>query len=56
LVVNPTWNEAAAIAASLRQLASQRADEVMVVDASSRDETAALAVGTDPGDRLAARP
>jgi rSAM/selenodomain-associated transferase 2 len=42
-VVIPTLNEAATIASSLRRLAGQGADEVIVVDASSPDGTAALA-------------
>jgi rSAM/selenodomain-associated transferase 2 len=42
-VVIPTLNEAATIAGSLRGLARQGADEVIVVDAASADGTAELA-------------
>jgi rSAM/selenodomain-associated transferase 2 len=42
-VVIPTLNEAATIAGTLRRLARQGADEVIVVDASSLDGTAELA-------------
>lgn len=42
-VVVPTWNEASTIVASLRLLAAQHADEVVVADANSPDGTAALA-------------
>jgi rSAM/selenodomain-associated transferase 2 len=42
-VVIPTLNEAATIVDTLRRLSGQGADEVIVVDASSPDGTAALA-------------
>jgi rSAM/selenodomain-associated transferase 2 len=42
-VVIPTYNEAATIACTLRRLAGQGADEVIVVDGESPDGTAALA-------------
>lgn len=44
-VVIPTLDEAGTIVATLRRLAGQGADEVVVVDGGSRDETAALARG-----------
>ena len=42
-VVIPTLNEAATIAGTLRRLAGQGSDEVIVVDAASPDRTAELA-------------
>ncbi|MEO6809745.1 MAG: TIGR04283 family arsenosugar biosynthesis glycosyltransferase, partial [Isosphaeraceae bacterium] len=43
-VVVPTWNEASTIVESLRRLATQTADDIVVADANSPDGTAALAL------------
>ena len=44
-MVIPTWNEAGAIAAVVREVLAQGVGQVVVADGSSRDGTAAIAVG-----------